>query len=70
MRKLSNAMVHESDILYERDGYWIKRADYFNGFEVFRVGATHSTRCAAIGYTGQRGLDMAKKEIEKRLKSA
>ncbi len=53
------------DIVFEASGYWVKRVDY--GFEVYRNEATHSVRCARIGYHGQVGLDRAKAEIERRI---
>jgi hypothetical protein len=57
----------EVEIVYERPPYWIRRADHFKGFEVYRNVGTHSVRCASIGWPNQAGLDKAKKEIEKRL---
>ena len=59
--------MRESDIVYERGCYWIKAADSFAGFEVYRIGITHSTRVASIGWTGTAGLDRAKAEIERRI---
>lgn len=57
--------MKESDILHERGRYWVCRA-VKKGFEVYRVGITHSTRCAIIGYDGPRGLAMAKAECDRR----
>lgn len=58
--------MKESDILYESGDYWIARTPRRKGFEVYKIGATHSTRCAIIGYEGQKGLDLAKEEIKRR----
>jgi hypothetical protein len=57
-------MTKLSDIVFERGDYWVKRAA--KGFEVYKIGATASTRCAIIGFEGQKGLDYAKQEIERR----
>jgi hypothetical protein len=59
--------MHEADIVYERGDYWVRRATDFKGFEVFKIGVTCSTRCARIGFEGQKGLDYAKREIERRI---
>ena len=56
----------EHDILYECAPYWICRAK--KGFEVYRIETTHSVRCAIIGYEGDKGLQRAKDEIQRRLK--
>jgi hypothetical protein len=58
-------MMKESDIIFESGNYWIFDAKQ-KGFEVYKTGITHSTRCAQIGWTGQVGLDRAKQEIKKR----
>jgi hypothetical protein len=52
------------DIVFETDRYWVKRVP--KGFEVYKTGLTHSTRVAVIGYTGDKGLQRAKLEIERR----
>lgn len=52
------------DILYESGDYSVRRAQ--NGFEVYKAGATASTRVAQIGYAGDKGLQRAKAEIERR----
>lgn len=57
----------ERDIVYENGDYWVCRSGRgFKGFEVYRVGATHSVRCAVIDYDGQVGLDRAKAECDRR----
>lgn len=55
----------EQDIVFESGKYWIFDAKK-KGFEVYKNGITHSTRCASIGWTGQFGLDRAKQEIKRR----
>lgn len=57
--------MKESDILYEKGNYWAC-ASKKGGYEVYKNGITHSTRCAIIGYKGQKGLDRAKLECNKR----
>jgi len=50
---------------WENDSaYWITHAP--NGYEVYKTGLTHSTRCAQIGYTGTQGLQRAIAECERR----
>jgi len=56
----------ESDIAYEKGPYWVLNVGP-KGFEVYKIGITHSTRCASIGYEGEKGLDRAILEIERRL---
>ncbi len=53
-----------SDVLHETTRYWVLRLP--KGFEVYRKGITHSTRCAQIGIPGDRGLQRAKAECERR----
>jgi hypothetical protein len=55
----------EQDIVFESGKYWVFDAKK-KGFEVYKNGVTHSTRCAQIGWTGQVGLDRAKQEITRR----
>lgn len=57
-------MYRETDIAYEDGDYWVLRVP--TGFEVYKVGITHSTRCAIIGFKGDKGLERAKLEIERR----
>lgn len=53
----------ESDILYERGPYWVRRGPKF--FEVYRVGDTHSTRVGQIGFSF--GLPRCIEEIARRI---
>jgi hypothetical protein len=55
----------EQDIVFESGKYWVFDAKK-KGFEIYKSGITHSTRCAQIGWTGQVGLDRAKQEIKRR----
>ena len=57
-------MIRESDIVYERGTYWVLRVK--TGFEVYRNGITHSTRCAQIGFQGEKGRQRAIEEINRR----
>jgi len=58
----------EQDIIFEKGVYWVCRVPKGKiGFEVYKIGITASTRCAIIGSEGQKGLDRAKAEIERRI---
>jgi hypothetical protein len=59
-------MYKESDIAYEKGSFWVLNLGS-KGFEVYKIGITHSTRCAVIGFSGQIGLDRAIAEIDRRL---
>lgn len=61
-------MTALKDIVFETDRHWVKRVP--KGFEVYKIGLTHSTRVASIGYTGDKGLQRAKAEIARREGSA
>jgi hypothetical protein len=58
--------IKESDIAYEKGPFWVLDLKA-KGFEVYKTGITHSTRCARIGYTGANGLARAIAEIDRRL---
>ena len=60
--------MKESDILYEKGDYFVIKAKH--GFEVYKCGTTHSTRCAQIGYKGNEGMQKAIKEIDRRIESS
>ena len=51
-------------IAHETEQHWIERQD--TGYAVYRIGSTHSTRCAWIGFTGDPGLKRAIAEVERR----
>lgn len=58
--------MKESDILFETATHWVSAASRFDGYTVWRIGATHSVACASIGYAGQVGLDKAIAEAKRR----
>lgn len=61
-------MMRESEILFQRGDYWICRAPKpRKGFEIYRDGVTHATRCGVIGFEGEEGMARAKAEIARRL---
>ena len=59
----------ESQIAYEKGPFWVLNLGS-KGFEVYKIGITHSTRCAVIGYQGSKGLERAKTEIDRRMIAA
>jgi hypothetical protein len=59
-----NTQTRLANIIFESGEYMIVRAA--KGFEVYRQGLTHATRCAIIGYEGDKGLERAKAEIVRR----
>lgn len=59
--------MKESDILYEKGDYYVIKSKH--GFEVYKNGLTHATRCAQIGYKGEVGLQKSIDEIDRRIKS-
>ncbi len=57
----------EEAILYQNGDYWVCKAPQGKkGFEVCRNTSTHAERCAIIGYEGERGLQRAVEECDKR----
>ena len=58
-------VIRERDIAFERGDYWVLRVR--TGFEVYRIGVTHSTRCAVIGFKGAEGMRRAIAEIDRRI---
>lgn len=58
----------ESDILFEQGDYWIRQVQ--TGYDVYKVGITHSTRCAQIGWPNtEYGFNRAKEEIARRIQN-
>lgn len=57
-------MYKEQDIAYEQGNYWALIVKF--GFEVYKIGLTHSTRVASIGYKGEDGMNRVKAEIARR----
>lgn len=51
-------------IVFETEYYTVVAVA--KGFEIYRKGNTASTRCAVIGYSGEKGLQKAKEEIHRR----
>lgn len=65
-------MTREEDVVYETENYWACRLSSGRNtgtYEVYRKGATHSTRCAIIGYRGEEGLRRATAECDRRQKA-
>ena len=58
--------MKESDIIYEKGDFFVLKAKH--GYEVYKNGLTHSTRCAIIGYKGEIGINKAIAEIDRRIK--
>ena len=58
----------EKQIAFENGPYWVLDLGP-KGFEVYRIGITHSIRCAIIGYPGSKGLERAKVEINRRIET-
>ncbi len=52
------------DIIYETKNFWVLRVK--SGFEVYKINVTHSTRCAQIGWEGEKGRERAIAECNKR----
>lgn len=52
------------DIVHETKKHFVLRVK--TGFKVYRIGITHSTRCARIGYLGEKGKQFAIAECERR----
>lgn len=55
-------------IVFERGIFYVTRNSKGH-FEIYKMGATAATRVAYIGYEGQKGLDRAKEEIDRRFNS-
>lgn len=52
------------DVVHETKDYWALKTK--TGFEVYKNGITHSTRCSQIGFTGDEGLEKAIAECDRR----
>jgi len=53
------------DVVYELGDYFAVKVK--TGFEVYKNGVTHSTRCALIGWGGEKGKQKAINEINRRI---
>lgn len=58
-------MYREQDIRHETRSFWVLDVGQ-KGFEVYRKGATHSTRVASVGLGPSLGLSRAIEECERR----
>ena len=52
------------DIVYEGKKHWVLKVN--DGFEVYKIGITHSARCSQIGTIGSEGLKRAIKDCNER----
>lgn len=59
-------MTKVEDIVYENGDHWVLKTDK-GTYEVYKIGATCSTRCAIIGIKGKEGLEHAIGECNKRV---
>ena len=57
-------MLKLSNIKHEGVSHFVVLVQ--DGYEVYRVGCTHSVRCAVIGWSGDKGLRRAIREVDKR----
>jgi hypothetical protein len=57
-------VLNLNGIVFEDGDFFVLKVS--KGFEVYKNGVTHSTRCAQVGFEGQGGLDRAKAEIQRR----
>ena len=61
-------MTALKDIVHETAEHWVLKTA--KGFEVYRNEATHSVRCATIGFQGAEGMRRALAEIDRRESAA
>lgn len=54
----------ERDILYQKGDFWVIKAKF--GYEIYRDGITHASRCSIMGYEGEEGLQKTIKECDRR----
>lgn len=57
-------MAKLSDIVYESGAYWVVKSK--TGFVLYKIGITHFTKVATIGFTGDLGEEKFKNEIYRR----
>lgn len=50
--------------VYEGKTHWVGKVA--KGYVVYKMGTTHSTKVATIGYTGEEGLQKAIAECQRR----
>ena len=56
------------DVKYEIGNFWVLKVEH--GYEVYKTGITHSTRCAQIGFKDEVGLSKAIAEADRRHKES
>lgn len=61
-----SSVLKEADIVYELGAYWATPAKKA-GFDVYKAGITHSTRCAHVGFDGEEGMRKVRAEIDRRI---
>lgn len=57
-------MTKLSNIVYESGNYWVTKSK--TGFVIYKIGVTHSTKVATIGFSGELGEEKFKDEILRR----
>ncbi len=57
-------MIKSSDIVYEQGEHWVLKVK--DGFEVYKIGITCSTRCSQIDDSSKAGLTRAINECKRR----
>ena len=57
-------MTKLSNIVYESGNYWVTKSK--TGFVIYKIGVTHSTKVATIGFTGDLGKEKYMNEILRR----
>ena len=57
-----------SQIMYERGRYWVAR-NAKGHYEVYRTGITASERVAYVGYVGEKGVNRAVAECDRRARA-
>ena len=54
-------------VKYENNTHWVLELPGNAGYEVYKTGITHSTRCAQIGFFNGAGLQRAVDEANRRM---
>ncbi len=52
------------NIVYESGNYWVTKSK--TGFVIYKIGVTHSTKVATIGFSDKLGEEKFKNEILRR----
>ena len=53
-----------TDVMYETDNHFLLKVK--GGYEGYRKGITHATRCAVIGWEGEKGFVRGRDELDRR----